>query len=909
MQSQINHEYIFKPSDLNKYYLDSDICIQDVEFVSVLTRIQFRPLSSCLFIFQNFEYGKQDEYPYMAKIKCESLDTSSLTKMVLTLLFHQLNLDVENINDDAGFDLDDIHKKKLCLVKCKGKFVSHNGKGAIMLQYISGIDWNTIYDSGSSLNQNEKKTIGIIMGNLIEMDTNKESNFNFSSLLNFDIIRGYVNQKKKYLTEQANKFNPIFSLNRIMPSNESQDDFNSQRLDSLIDTDNVPLRFPLLNFGSQLMSIGNSDLNETEESNNSADLSTEIRENYQHVQCETENSSHNDIHNIHEDSNIIENDNNILRISQMMNYYSHRQRNLTHQKETNSTEIIKRLSDFRDEYLNKDFDLHKRKCSKQDIEYTHQTELLSLMEVNLDDIIKLEGFIVGFIPTVMDSISNYEINYLNIFVQTKNLITSGKYINAHTDSIEIMAKLELLLSKVYGKSVDVTQDALQIFHQQLLNKSAILHVRKEKVQLKDSFYTFFWNLDDIEVLQTPIHKEINIHTDLKTLATSDNDIASVDPLLKVCDIRIDNPNEIKYIQIIALLVSAKVDSMHQKYYPLLFTDFTENNLCEGNLDPFIIEYSTRLKKTECLFAKVFSEQFYYFNNVSIRLFGHSLQECLNGKNYNLTQYAMVFKMTLKCKLYKDNLECIIKSASPVFSDTVLNSRERENVIRIYNGYYNRCQKYNFQYFWRKASYFIPLISTENGYRLLIRREASLNHSNHYNENSPSDQPDEVNLKHIPSLLTDIGHFKVSKNIDVPDLNKVENFHKEELYLLTGKMIQTIIEDNRIVIFITSDIVSNGLLDPSRILMIQIIGEENLHHFTNGYDEETLQTIFDSLNFQMFKFKLLRGSLPISNNKSLLIWCPVACNISNLVEQLRINNQQNSNIKLENEENFKMVILD
>ncbi|AAS50616.1 ABL155Cp [Eremothecium gossypii ATCC 10895] len=852
---QGEYQYISRPAELLRFFSSDDIVAQKVEFVAVLTRIVFTPSTSCVLMLQNFEHGRDDRIPYVVKLPCRTWEQSQLVAIVLKLLMHGFGLDTEKVGDESGFDLADIHIKHLCFARCRGKFITNDKNGSILLDEILGIDIDKELRNeaaGSQRLSNEDwGVVNKITDNLIRLDRDSSHRFNFNNLAHSTRqFIDYLKYRTERLTQVDLRMNPMFGANQLLCMKESQDDFNSQQDD------------PYFNSAEQLhtgFSLPNP-LEETAAVSSGYPQGVVTEPKADSPSVELPSTEHGRSYT--RDERPVLSMQPISRIMQLTNSSKRKQMPhsplSTHSAPCDGTNKRPTLPLVPDDATGK----RKRTSTTAGVVETALT-IDTLENSEEGKLVSTTGFIAGLYPNVYEECVPRGSSFILYFPLT----------TADTCEVQDPAKNCI---EIYSSDIDYVlqqydidhnmdrKEALILLNSRLDKLEVRLSITKAKLFFSDSTYSFCWELKALQVNAETLTQFTSIK--MPNPLPERGNALSIDQLSATTS----------SATIFAMLICARVDP-GSKVHHFSFTDFTENLLISCKLDPYLNDYCNRLKATECIYVKSYPEYIHNLDAYTLRHYNRRLVDCHNGRDTNLTNFGMVFRLKLDVKSYQQRINGIIREAVLITGDTRFTGDEERLLEAFYNRAFQRIENKCFFHNYKRYKVCFPINSLgERNSRLPV--PSLLAHT--------LTLPAECVCARIPAANSDVASHSIKVFSSIAELQSNPLSSEGVLYLLKGKILSTVVDSSKATIYITNDAKLQEEVSVRGFLRLQILGEANVSYFC-GADEASTD-VLQALNLRAFKFYLLPGEVQISPSKTARVWCPVECSIEELNSQLQLS---------------------
>ncbi|KAM3165064.1 CDC13-like protein [Lachancea thermotolerans] len=916
-------KYICDPLELKGFFSEGEVLRQDIEFVSVLTSIDFNPKSRCLFQFSNFRPGESVSPDYTCKITCNNVETLNLTKLTLSLVSQQFDLDFPDLDDAEGFYMKDIHLEKLCFVCCKGTFVTCDNKGGIFLQGLRIIDIHsslfdpTKRDERSSISE----TVRVIFDNLVKLNDNSKAQFKFVKLQNYDTaMRKYIQSRQESMLSLKEK-NPLFGLLKPRADHDSQNDFDSQLPDPDSNLDNAIFyghRIPSESLDSQIPNLVSSEIIEEGQSPSVAGAAG----------TPAALSGSNKPSSYQESGPL-----SISRISPPRETEYVR---LSRDFETSAIESNKRSavvtsdqeiqddSSLDDDILEFSLSTHsvdKNELSQtsrggqptskrqriQTLGNTSQKDPNSYMfHASLDEPLIISGVVFGL--RINDAASSPSIAlYIHAGSLQNESVSANLYpyknctevLAYASDSIELNSKLF---------PAENSAEMLEALRWYVEDKKVELKVKKSSILLAGGYFTFAWTLVSVKTAgdAPKLSTSQTSHSPRSSQIVGSSQEASqdsLDPLKTFGEISISG-NEVEFIRTFALLVSAK--TFGSKMHKFVFTDFTshpKNKL--SAFDSFLGSYTNRLPQDMAFPFVIYNDHFREFTTRLQRHTGYNFNQLYSGNDNNLSNRGIVCRLSLKVKLYSGGIDGIIRRCEPIVVTKRLSKDEERHIAEFYDRAIRKIPQIVLLNNFDSYKTFFP-IAMFRGLVVLDTSDAQNQH-----RTPPSSQPAVGALQPLPQrpppkLHIELEHLTVNRHMEIPVLYGLDATDSSHLFELRAKVVAAIRTGELLAFYVTNDWISQDMLDPTRVLRVEIPGRSNMDYFFGTYASQETRPDLAARDAQLgtmigetFTFRLVTFAVPVSPSRFLRTWCPVECTIQELSYELAARRgQAAARVKLE-----------
>lgn len=587
--------YIHDAVELESLFSDDQVVKQCIEFVSVLTSIDFNPQTRCLFQFKNFKNGDGGDPDYTCKISCNSAETLNLTKLTLSLFAQQFDLELTDLDNPEGFCINEMHLDKLCFVCCKGTFVSCNNKGGIFVQRLRVIDLHsTLFDDEKSKQKdNIMGTLQATFDNLMKLNDNSKAQFKFVKLQNYDLeMRRYVQCRQEALLKLKEK-NPLFGLSRIHADHDSQNDFDSQ----IPDTDsNIGFTLHDSEKHSAEILISTTDslaFDRIEDSENSR-LTTSTTSYGSSAVIRATPTSQNTDDTLASDSTMGTFPGGRANVPQKRGFSSHEKAQLLElissdeddDKLSSGDEAISELrlraqsgsDDSHFNYMNSSSPNIKRARSAFSEKPPPSDVGFCIPNISSGECVILRGLVLGlrindasYTPSVV------------LFFRPESLLDKNDRgpLFIHDNCIEILVHITDNV-KVNSEVIrtESSLELLDIMRYNVEDKAVTVEVRKTPYLLTDQYFTFSWTLRDVRTEQglppkLAVISDAGSQSSQVITSSQESSQRMPDPLKTFSELSLAG-NQVEFIRAYALLVAVK--PFTSKMYKFVMTDFTSHPL-------------------------------------------------------------------------------------------------------------------------------------------------------------------------------------------------------------------------------------------------------------------------------------------------------------------------------------------
>ncbi|CCD26555.1 telomere-binding protein CDC13 NDAI_0H03820 [Naumovozyma dairenensis CBS 421] len=961
----ISCKFITSISELKKLPTAEKISIR---FISLLTGIKFNGSNSFLLELQDFPNGVPALSPYRVKIKYNSTndklksDTAAATeqttttennsssfklaRMTISLLCQFFDIDINefDINEKKKepFFIDEIHLEKICFIDCKCIYVSNGEKSSLYLDDVKPIDISTAIkyatqdkrqpvsttSTADTTNDDDHvirdKLISNIFNNLIMIDNDIKSDFNFVKLANFNNeLKEFIQERKLKLMEEKKRSNPLFFFGEQgqnstdSNSMESQIAFNSQFF-TLRDSDsstNANVASPLNN------SIG-KDNNNNNNNNNNMESRLELRERSYSLTSSLSSFSS-------EEENALERESHVKKLKiNSTNYYDMETPGFYQYADLGTRSKIKgnlygiiplfpvpndlkykQKFNYRFEFVPKHWDvIHYNGVQKEETEGS--------LNCNCN--------LIPFFNSIEIFVSN-EVDLFRLFHDILPYDT-------HEDKMAYFRKLHSFLG--------MNEFEITIIKTKLDISSAKNDTQENELEL----FTDVWNFEKIvllekhdrqsNVIEPKRHNDERYHINEEEVKLnkkfnfqfikSDND-----PKIFFNELRL-NPGDMKYITMFGLLVSLTFEN--SSYVSMVFTDFTKNNIEQKYLfDSYLVDTMRRLDSNEGFRVMMYQDHFRSFNENVTSIYGMDFHGLKKSWTENYSKYGIVCKISLSCKFFKGKLNAISRVCIPILQSNYLNLSKREQFIleKIYYKGIKRIHQSDLSEYIKDYEKYFPYYqhkdenhSRQNMVSILDKKywgksfvyekhneEDTTTTTTNNNNNNSNDIFKNVYQK-IPGIDELVGRkISFDKNDNIPLLN-MRSTEFPKLFQVHGKLIGVeygIGNDTRnpgktmityLCLLITVRDHNEELetmIENRKLLRIEMFKEETINYFLNksaynNYDN-TVDVSLDRLqNFvgETFQFMVTKAPFQLqlrSRSINLLVWCPVEFTMEEMKSQL------------------------
>lgn len=422
-------------------------------------------------------------------------------------------------------------------------------------------------------------------------------------------------------------------------------------------------------------------------------------------------------------------------------------------------------------------------------------------------------------------------------------------------------KLYELFTEVHGHT--------SYFEDILKQDNLQVEIIRTRWKLRDELYSSHWVLQHVGQ-----ESELLSRIQRPTTAISASSRISKDQFVLFEDLTLGAPRRPRYVRMICLLVSCTFE--HSQYVGMIFTDFTSNaNMNQKSLlDPYLLDYQTRLHDQEGFRAFYYRNNFSAFDKRLQEVYGYSLNNMfltsagpLEG---NVTHKGILCKLTLKVQKFDDKLNAIIRECEPITRDYTLQfGDEQEFLKRMYRVTLERMNWDSIERY--KASFYKCFPPLPSGSGRLGRSEP------------------------LPNMLQidNIADYEVKTASDIALLNQVRD-QTHTLYCVEGQVLALhhTGSECHFEILITNDLISADYVDPARIVRVAIPSGASLRFFFSGGTAEPhqqdIQELRDLIVGEELRFRILRRAMRITAFQDkiamAMIWCPIECTLEELRSQ-------------------------
>ncbi|SCV05287.1 LANO_0H04170g1_1 [Lachancea nothofagi CBS 11611] len=888
-------KYIQSPSGLSDLFSEGEVISQNIEFVSVLTGIDFDPKSRCLLLFKNFHNSEKSEADYIGRITCNTPDTLNLTKMTLSLFSQQFDFDFPELDNESGFTMDDVHLEKLCFVFCKGTFISCGDKGGIFLQGLRAID---LHASLFNATEEDKKTLvyestRTIFDNLVKINSNSKELFKFVKLQNLtNEMRQYFQARQESISIWKEK-NPIFGLSRFHDDCDSLNDFDSQ----------APDTNPTFN-SQQYCGPSKTAIHTREKSSNSHSSDSIQRSELTHhtksIEKTTEaraierdpisprdivsvhtaglhnnsedislcvKKSDSSVINMAREDSLIDSDDSVLSNRSMDTQPVDKRR---HSKVSHAQPTVKKI----------------RTSEPKKIYQQHATDVIS--SASSDEVVTLEGKIVG---VRINHISTPPSVAIYCQADSMRVADNSGLLCVNNNCIEIMANVtDNIKCNTTLLEASTSTELLRVLRSHIEDKFASITVKKTPVILANGYFTFSLSLRSLRVEPSAItshYSRITPRSSQVVVSSCESSQELLDPLKTFSEISVTG-NQVEFIRTFGLLVSAK--SFGRKMTKFVFTDFTSHHQNKlSAFDSFLGSYTDRLPQDMAFPFVIYNDHYSVFARQIKQKTGIALTDCFNGNDNNLTPHGIVCRLEVKVKIYAGGIDGIIRTCEPIINgDATLRADEKAFLDCFYRRSIEKIPQYLLVSRFNSYEMFFPITM----FRDLVVLEGESVHDTCSTVSTPR-MPGELEpipFRAYPTLRLDGGQFTVVRDLDVAALHSINKLSNTVLYQVRAKVVGVFQSKDWLVFYLTNDLISQDMLDPKRILLLDIPGAENVAYFLGCSNSQTvsgpLRTHLHSLIVgQEFTFRLSAFGIPVSPHRDLRAWYPVECTIQEMEAEL------------------------
>lgn len=359
---------------------------------------------------------------------------------------------------------------------------------------------------------------------------------------------------------------------------------------------------------------------------------------------------------------------------------------------------------------------------------------------------------------------------------------------------------------------------------------------------------------------------------------------------------------VQYVRIVAVLIAASFENW--KYVALDFTDFTSNTYNDNSfINSQFLDKEYFLPTTDGFRVLIYPNKFANFESKIESIFnGKKIRDLTGPNSENISDKGIVCQILIKAQIFNGRLNLIARECIPLTRTKIIKrdwyncEPALDNLHKLYSKTFDVCSNHFTGFVTGKGfqqySKFFPFIkdtSEHHGIRLSIPMNEKV---------VDSIKPESIGYSKpvydIQSLNADISTFEIYDTTD--DFTKLNSMKINEaaLYRINSvKLINYEISDQLLILYVTNNLISHDLTDPTRIIELYIIGKNNIEYFTtnNGSD---LDFELEKLVGNQFDFMIKRSKLPIrDHNCALSVWCPIECTLEGLKCFLKQNAIVNS----------------
>ncbi|AET40809.1 telomere-binding protein CDC13 Ecym_6438 [Eremothecium cymbalariae DBVPG len=900
-----NYRYISKPSELLHYYSKEEIITQKVEFISVLTRITFSSSADSLLYLQNFEHGREDKVPYIARLACKNSEQVRLVRMVLQLLFNNFGLDISISDSDPGFDIDNIYYKRLCFVRCKGTLVTNQNKGSILLHEILSIDMNKELSnenvSSRKLSAVDWAVLNQIVDNLVKLDKHINHEFKIKKLLNCTTkFREYLKFRMQRLESAHMHVNPMFGMNKSLYVQESQDEFNSQREEPYFNSIGG-------GYGGFYMPNSMTNLEDSIVDNDPIEHTDHMAS----VGCPTLGTSKptSGVNNM--TSNNESQCGMFCPITEILSIHEKRKPGslpINHDQDNYSTSLSMSTigeveSSNKKRFLNSATNsapvTSKRKMRSVNGIKEHPLSTDTLAEVELNTKFSVTCKVAGIRPNIFEEFTSTN-NSLLIYLPVDNTFDLS-YMDPNKNCIEIYSSdAKFLFEKCDIDASLSHQDAISQLTYILMDSEISVTFKKEKLFFTNYHYTFCWELEDLKLMNHVPSQELSSPSPKVQLPNNSLQEATQIPFQRAITIPINEiTSTTTCVTVFAMLICAKISSK-SKVHHFSFTDFTSNPNIGCKIDPYLNDYSIRLRENECIYVKAYPEFLVNFDKFTVKYYNRKLVDCYNGRDANLTNFGMVFRLKLDIKTYNNKHNGIVRDVLLVTNTTKFSAVEEILLQKFYARAFERIPQKCFYHNYKRYGISFPIDLLGQNIKSLEPKCTTSTTTTPIQPNMATTPTSSVSAKktvqsHIPTINQDIISYNIQRIEDVTYFNSTEIYASGNLYLIKAKILSATVDGSKVTMYLTDDAPLRNKMNPNEVLKVEILGKSNMNYFC-GDSGKTLEEELEALILKTFNFFLLPAKIKLSPTTSLLTWCPAECSLDDLKSQAQSSDNL---IKVEN----------
>ncbi|SCU93167.1 LAFA_0F15016g1_1 [Lachancea sp. 'fantastica'] len=890
-----NCTFIKRPEELSSLLSEDSVVNKEIQFLSVLTDIDFDSQTKCHLYFKNFQDGDGEEPEYTCRIICNTTATLNLTRMTLSLFSQHFDLEFPETEDEkTHFSLENIHLDKLCFVLCKGALVGRGGSYGIFLQGLRPIDLNaTLFAAGKNdLGEAVHESAKTIFDNLVNLNRNSKAQFKFVKLSNLTNEMLQYFQLRDETIQSMKAKNPIFGAARFNIDHDSVNDFDSQIADTDFDSNPIAYLSQPNNAIFTNVTQGDSLTNDKIENSTSSQLDSTISSSIvtadggmnprsQRLTSSPEVGQSRALEAGRGNVQVVDSAHTVTRTQ--------------YQKQAPAWESGGSASSQSQSYdgLEVQHSLKRQRVSGS-LDQNIKSMVSAITAASTDDVLKLCVKVAGMrvnqgVPgpsvvlfcqpgnqelTVGSELLCVSVNCLEIEANSVDNIKCGSQILEAASSEALLEGLRL-----YCKEDKLT-----------------VTVRKVPVLLGNGHFTFTLALRSV---QCDERDRKGVTSTPPTLVASQGVVSSNqsfessqglrDPLKTFSAISVA-PNQVEFVRTFALLVSAK--TFGSKITKFAFTDFTSHpNNTLSAADAFLGTYTDRLPQNKVFPFVIYNDHLAEFDRYVREKMGLAYRDLFNVYDTNLTHQGIVCRLELKVKLYNGGVDGIVRTCEPILAhDASLRPDEKQFLRSFYaRGIAHIPQSLLVNKFDNYAVFFS--ITKFNGLVVVDDRQQA---GAVVNVSEDVESSLQAPVWEPPNLSVVTTNLQVTKDLELPVLATMRGDDSGSdgsvtaIFQVQAKVVHVFQGPESLVLYLTNEYYTQDMLDPHRLLRVEIPGARNIASFYGGARSRLSETELLRLlaeDGERLTFRLSPFSVPVSSSRNLRIWCPIEFSIYEIEAEL------------------------
>ncbi|CEP64629.1 telomere-binding protein CDC13 LALA0_S12e03290g [Lachancea lanzarotensis] len=900
MSDALANEYVFvkSPGELSSLLSGDTMVNRGIQFVSVLTDIDFDPQTKCHLYFKNFQHGDTEEPDYTCRIICNTTATLNLTRMTLSLFSQQFDLEFPENEAETQFNLEHIHLDKLCFVLCKGALVGRGSSYGIFLKGLRPIDLNTTLfaardnDMGTAVYEATKT----IFDNLVKLNRNSKAQFKFVKLSNLtnEMLRYF--QARQESIQLINTKNPMYGAARFNNDHDSVNDFDSQVPDTDPDFNSYAHWSQPSNAvpagGTQGDSLTNDRIEHSGSSGFHSTVSSAMgtAESGAVSQLRALEARPKTIHLAN--TNYAQTGKNIQAEAPIQ------------QSSLSSTSSVTSFDTGENLEAEKKQPPPKKQRVSGALEHNIKALNSSIASACTDEILKLQVRVAGIRvhhgSTGPSAVLLCQPGDQELTADSELLCVNVNCVEIEANSVDNIKCGSKLLD------ADSSESLIEQLRTYCREDKLTIAAKKVPLLLGNGHFTFKLALrsvkadERIEKLVSPPPTPAASQVVVSSNHSSQYSQESRDPLTTFSAISLAE-KRVEFVRTFALLVSAK--SVGKKMTKFAFTDFTShpsNTLSAA--DAFIGTYADRLPQDKAFPFVIYNDHLAQFDRYVREKMGITYKELFNVFDNNLTHQGIVCRLELKVKLYNGGVDGIVRTCEPILAH---DPNLRPDEIQFLRSFYTRSiahipQSLLVQRFDQYAMFF-P-ITKFNG--LVVIDENAHHNPHHHQQRQDPSLSMQVQVWEPPNLSGITANLKVTDDVELPVLATMNNVSGDAndddendvlaVFEVHAKVVHVLQAPECLVFHLTNDYLTQDMLDSHRLLRVEIPGAHNIANFYGGAQTRASENELSGLvagGDQRLTFRLSPFKAPVSSSRNVRIWCPIECSIYELQAEMHVKQEE------------------